>query len=41
MKFYWFHFSDGYRICCADLDRVERMNIEREHGKLLFKTLAE
>lgn len=40
MKFYWFTFADGYRLCAAGLSAQERKVEERKHGKLMNKVGA-
>lgn len=38
--FYWFEFTDGYRVCARGFDRVELAHEEQRHGKLLRKVPA-
>lgn len=40
MRFYWFIFADGYRTCCAGLDRVEMQHLVNAHGKLVKKVMV-
>ena len=40
-KMYWFCFEDGYREAAYGYDRIEKMHMERKHGKLLGKYPAE
>lgn len=40
MKFYWFTFADGYKLCAAGLSAQERKVEERKHGKLMNKVGA-
>lgn len=39
IKFYWFHFADGYKCCCRGMSAQEKKVEERKHGKLLRKEL--
>lgn len=38
--FYWFTFTDGYRVCCRGFDRVEMQHETMRHGRLISKTPA-
>lgn len=40
MKFYWYHFADGYRVCVRSLSAQERRAEERTHGKFLYRVQA-
>ena len=37
MKYYWFTFADGYRVCARGFSRHELSVEERNHGKLVKK----
>lgn len=39
-NWYWFIFSDGYKVCTRGLDRIEKAAEERAHGKLVKKVKA-
>lgn len=38
--FYWFTFADGHRVCTRGFDRIEKMHMEKKHGKLIKKERA-
>jgi hypothetical protein len=35
-KFYWFTFSDGYRVCVRGFSKQEMAIEVQKHGKLVF-----
>ena len=37
MKFYWFEFADGYRVCTRGMSKLELNVEERKHGKFIRK----
>ena len=37
IKYYWFTFADGYRVCARGFSRHELSVEERNHGKLVKK----
>jgi hypothetical protein len=37
MKYYWFTFADGYRVCVRGFSTQELRVEERKHGKLVKK----
>lgn len=40
MKFYWYYFADGYRVCVRGLSAQERRVEEQAHGKFLYRVPA-
>lgn len=36
-QYYWFVFTDGYRVCTRGLSKHELSVEERKHGKLVSK----
>ena len=40
IMFYWFTFTDGYRVCTRGFDRIEKMHAELAHGKIISKVKA-
>ena len=40
IKYYWFTFADGYRVCARGFSKLELSVEERKHGKLVKKELA-
>ncbi len=36
VRYRWYHFADGYRVCVRSLDAQERKRLELRHGKLLY-----
>ena len=38
--YYWFTFTDGYRVCVKGFSKQELRIEERKHGKLVTKERA-
>lgn len=38
--FYWFTFEDGYTVGVRGLSKTELAHLEKEHGKLIDKSMA-
>lgn len=38
--YYWFTFTDGYRVCVKGFSKQELRVEERKHGKLIAKERA-
>lgn len=36
-KYYWFTFTDGYRVCAKGFSKQELKIEELKHGKLISK----
>lgn len=41
MKYYWFTFADGYRVCTRGFSKQELQAEENKHGKLIKKEGAQ
>lgn len=41
MKYYWFTFEDGYRVCVRGFSNQELKIEEMKHGKLVERKCAE
>lgn len=39
VKWYWYLFSDGYRVCVRGMSAQELKGEVARHGKLISKTL--
>lgn len=37
IRYYWFTFADGYRVCTRGFSAQERKVEERKHGKIISK----
>jgi len=40
VKYYWFTFADGYRVCARGFSTQELRVKEAKHGKLVSRTPA-